>query len=101
MKLTNRLVLITGGGRGIGRAIAMAFAREGADVAVVARTASEVAAVASEIAGHHSIKSYSAVCDVTDALAVENAFAGIFEHFGRAPEVHVNKAGISVSATFA
>src|SRR4030081_87823 len=101
MKLTNRLALITGGGRGIGRAIAMAFAREGAEVAVVARTASEVAAVASEIAGHHSVKSYSAVCDVTDASAIENAFAGIFEHFGRAPEILVNNAGIAESAPFA
>jgi len=101
MKLKNRLALITGGGRGIGSAIAMAFAREGADVAVVARTSAEVAAVASQIAGQHSVKSYSAVCDVTDASGVEKTFAGIFEHFGKAPEILVNNAGIAESAPFA
>jgi NAD(P)-dependent dehydrogenase (short-subunit alcohol dehydrogenase family) len=101
VKLTNRLALITGGGRGIGSAIAMAFAREGADVAVVARTAAEVAAVASRIAEQHPVKSYSAVCDVADASSVEKTFAGIFEHFGKAPEILVNNAGIAESAPFA
>ncbi len=51
MRLEGKRALVTGGGRGIGRAIALAFAAEGADVAVSARTESEIESVAAEIEG--------------------------------------------------
>jgi 3-hydroxybutyrate dehydrogenase len=98
MKLQDRIALITGGGRGIGRAIALAFAGEGASVAVAARSANQVAAVAREIAGRNSRDPLSLVCDVSDVSSVEQMFASVAEHFGRGPDIMVNNAGIAESA---
>lgn len=98
MKLENRLALITGGGRGIGRAIAFAFAREGADVAVAARTVEQVDLVASEITKSFGRKTLSISCDVSDVSSVEAMFSKLREAFGRGPDIMVNNAGIAESA---
>lgn len=81
--------LVTGGGRGIGRAIAQALAREGARVVVVARSRNEIEAVAAETGGR------AVPCDVTDAAAVE-AMARAVSPVG----ILVNNAGIAESAPF-
>ncbi len=64
MELSGRVALVTGGGRGIGRATALALGQAGADVAVAARTEAEVAAVAEELRGAGR-RSLAIVCDVT------------------------------------
>ncbi len=96
MKLNNRLALITGGGRGIGRAIAIEFAREGAQIALAARTREQLEDVADEIG--ETAKPLAAVCDVSDVQSVESMFAAIFVHFGKGPDILVNNAGIAISA---
>ena len=98
MKLQNRLALITGGGRGIGRAIALAFAREGAQVAVAARSSDQVEQVAREIAAEFSTIALPVVCDVSDVESVEGMFASVTDNLGRGPDILVNNAGIAVSA---
>ncbi len=98
MKLADRIALITGGGRGIGRAVASAFAREGARVAVVARTEGEVARVADEVKAEFGVGATHAVCDVSDAADVARAFESATKFFGRAPDILVNNAGIAESA---
>jgi len=88
--LTGKTALITGGGRGIGRAIALGFARQGARIAVAARTAEQVEQVAREI-GNEAI---ALVCDVADPESV----ALMFERVGSV-DILVNNAGIAESAT--
>lgn len=98
MILADHIAFITGGGRGIGRAIALLFAKEGATVAVAARTLVEVRRVADEIEAATGAKALSLVCDVTDIEAIKEALLAIRETFGRGPDILINNAGIAESA---
>jgi 3-hydroxybutyrate dehydrogenase len=100
MKLANKLAFISGGGRGIGRAIALAFASEGASVVVAARTREQVEAVADEINRSENSKAFAVECDVTYSESVERAFDRVKEEFGRGPDILVNNAGIVETAPF-
>lgn len=98
MSLANRIALITGGGRGIGRAIAFAFARAGARVAVAARTAEEVERVAAEVSDECGVQTMHATCDVSNADDVARVVSQVAETFGRGADILVNNAGIAESA---
>jgi NAD(P)-dependent dehydrogenase (short-subunit alcohol dehydrogenase family) len=100
MRLQNRLAFITGGGRGIGRAIALAFAREGASVAVTARTREQVDAVAKEVADQFGVDSLALECDVRNTGWVNDAFERVRAHFGQGPDILVNNAGIAETELF-
>jgi NAD(P)-dependent dehydrogenase (short-subunit alcohol dehydrogenase family) len=80
-KLAGEVVVVTGAGRGIGRAIALTQAHEGASVALLARTAAEIEAVADLIAAEGGIaRAFPA--DITDLDAVAKAFASIERDLG-------------------
>jgi 3-hydroxybutyrate dehydrogenase len=98
MRLLDRFALITGGGRGIGRAIALAFASEGAQVAVAARSLEQVEQVAREIADTFSTRALPVVCDVSQVASIEKLFKDFNQTFGRGPDILVNNAGIAESA---
>src|SRR5262245_52945029 len=100
MKLKDRIALITGGGRGIGRAVAFAFAREGAHVAVASRTAEQVEDVARAIKYEHRVETAPLICDVSDPESVRRAFDTLTSLFGRGADILVNNAGIAVSSAF-
>lgn len=97
--LENKLALITGGGRGIGRAIALAFGREGAHVVVAARSQDQVKQVADEIENQTNSKSLGLVCDVSDRTSVDKMFTDIRTAFDRDVDILINNAGVAESAT--
>jgi len=92
--LTDKVVLITGASTGIGRALAFAFARRGARVALVARNEERLEAVRREIEPY-SADVLVVPADLTDEAQLESAFQRTLEHFGRI-DVLVNNAGLSM-----
>jgi 3-hydroxybutyrate dehydrogenase len=93
--IAGRVALVTGGGRGIGRAIALALARAGADVAVAARSVPELEQVAAEVQALGR-RSHFLPLDVLDRRAVGAAPAAVERALGPV-DILVNNAGIHAS----
>jgi NAD(P)-dependent dehydrogenase (short-subunit alcohol dehydrogenase family) len=92
MKLKDKVALITGGGRGIGKAVALAYAREGAKVAICARTESEIEQTMGELRAHNP-DCEGWPCDVSLEEPVKELVAKANQRFGRI-DVLVNNAGV-------
>jgi len=91
-RLSGKVALITGGGRGIGRAIALRFASEGAAVMLAATKREALEATAGEIRKTGG-RAATVIADVSDEAAVKNMVAGTLSEFGRL-DILVNNAGI-------
>ena len=96
--LANQVAVVTGAGRGIGRAIALRFAQAGADVVCVSRTAENSEKVASEIRAQGR-QAWAHAVDVANAEAVEAASEKILAEAGRI-DILVNNAGITRDGLF-
>jgi NAD(P)-dependent dehydrogenase (short-subunit alcohol dehydrogenase family) len=93
-RLDGKIALVTGGGRGIGRAIALALAGEGCSVAVASRTEGEIGLVASGIEKLGS-RGLAVTTDVSAPAEVDRMVEKILKVFGRI-DILVNNAGIAI-----
>jgi 3-oxoacyl-[acyl-carrier protein] reductase len=92
-QLANQIAVVTGAGRGIGRAIALKFAAEGADIVCVSRTAQNSEKAAEEVRALGR-KAWAFAVDVSDAAAVTAAAEKIVAEAGRV-DILVNNAGVT------
>ncbi|TVQ44488.1 MAG: 3-oxoacyl-ACP reductase FabG [Gammaproteobacteria bacterium] len=99
MKLAERVALVTGSSSGIGRGVALAFAREGADVIVNHPSPAEADAAAGLVAEIETLGRRALACqaDVSDEAAVAAMVQSALEQFGRV-DILVNNAGVAASA---
>ena len=91
--LNDKVAVVTGAGRGIGRAVAIAYAKMGANVVCVSRTQENSTKVATEIEALGQ-KSWAFAVDVSDTSAVESSAKNILEATGRV-DILVNNAGVT------
>jgi NAD(P)-dependent dehydrogenase (short-subunit alcohol dehydrogenase family) len=98
MKLKNRISIIIGAGRGIGRSIAIAFAEEGSDLVLAARTREQLENVAREVK-NRGRKALPVTCDISSVQDVQNLAKVVQDEFSRV-DILVNNAGISKRSKF-
>ena len=96
--LQNKKAIVTGGGRGLGKATALAFAKEGIDVAITGRTESILKETVSELETF-GVKAIYSVFDVGDYDAVKKSIKSIIETLGGI-DILVNNAGIAAIGSF-
>ena len=94
MRFENQIAVVTGAGRGIGHAIAVRLANEGARVASVSRTEANAQKTADEINAARADAAKASAVDVADHAAVQKTGAQILEDFGRV-DILVNNAGVT------
>ncbi len=90
-KLSDKVAIVTGAGRGIGRGTALAFAEMGAHVVCAARTREQIEETATQ-ARSFGVKAMAVPCDVVERAQLEDLVAETMKHFGRI-DILVNNAG--------
>ena len=93
--MTDQTAIVTGGSKGLGKAMAAGLASAGAKVALVSRNLAEAEAAANEIAADYKTETLALQVDVTQQSAVEAMVATVADKFGRI-DVLVNNAGINI-----
>jgi short-subunit dehydrogenase len=95
-----KLALITGASAGLGAQFARAYAARGFDLALVARRADRLEALAGELSAAHGVEAWSIVCDLAAFEAEQRVLEALVAR-GRSADVLVNNAGFSIPQSFA
>lgn len=93
--LTNRVAIVTGGSKGLGKAMAAGFASAGCRVVLASRNQAEVDAAAAEIAADFDVETVGVEADVTDQAQMEGLAKSVVDRFGQI-DILVNNAGINI-----
>lgn len=94
LELKNQTAVITGAGKGIGRAVAEALAAEGVHLGLIARTASDLESLSSELKEKHGVNVFVQAADVSVRTEIEAAVQALQEQLG-AIDILINNAGIA------
>ncbi|MCG7408222.1 3-ketoacyl-ACP reductase [Paenibacillus sp. ACRRX] len=98
MDLKNKAAIITGAGKGIGRAIAVSLAKEGTHLGLIARTTSDLEALRSELTEQYGIRVSLATADISVQEEAERAVASLIEELGTV-DILINNAGVAKFGT--
>ncbi|MGM0884712.1 MAG: 3-ketoacyl-ACP reductase [Bacillota bacterium] len=98
MELKNRAAIITGAGKGIGKAVAVALAAEGVNLGLVARTSADLEAMQASITDTYGVKVAIAAADISVKADVDRAVASLKESLGSI-DILINNAGIASFGT--
>lgn len=93
IELKNQTAVITGAGKGIGRAVAEALAAEGVHLGLIARTASDLESLRGELSGKYGVNVFVHTADVSVRTEIEAAVSALQEQLG-AIDILINNAGI-------
>lgn len=93
MSLQGKIAIITGAGKGIGRATALTLAKQGVSLGLIARTKADLQAVAEEVSAH-GVRVEIATADITDNAQVEQAIDQLYKALGKF-DILINNAGIA------
>ncbi|EFM09468.1 short-chain dehydrogenase/reductase SDR [Paenibacillus curdlanolyticus YK9] len=98
MTLQNKTAIITGAGKGIGKATAIALAKEGVHLGLLARTSNDLEELQASLTSEYGIKVYIATANVSNKAEVDQAIASLAQSLGSI-EILINNAGIAQFGT--
>lgn len=100
MELQNKKAIITGAGKGIGKALAIALAKEGVHLGLIARTTADLETLQQQLGSEYGIKVHIASADISEQSEATSAVSKLIEELGSV-DILINNAGIAKFGTLA